>query len=218
MILDLIFPKICLSCNSPSEENIICDVCLSGVRLLAARDICSVCGVPFGSDNSIEQVTYGEHFCARCLAGSYCFTRARSVALYEGLLRDILHRFKYHGRLGLGGVLSRILAENYPSDLDEVDLMVPVPLHINKLRTREFNQSVVIAKDLASRISVPINPFALKRARDTKPQYEMGNETDRRKNVRNAFILADKSQADNKSILLFDDVFTTGSKIGRAHV
>ena len=213
MILDLIFPKICSCCNSLARENIICDLCLSNVRLIGGRKICVKCGLPFGLDNSIEHIRYDEHLCGKCLMGTYCFDRARSVALYEGWLREILHRFKYQGKLGLGRVLTRILAEHYPSDLDDIDLITAVPLYIGKLRTREFNQSIVIAQDLAKRLKVPFNAFALKKVRDTRPQYEMGNETERRRNVRGAFVVEDTRKVSGKSILLFDDVFTTGSTL-----
>jgi ComF family protein len=110
-------------------------------------------------------------------------------------------------------VLSRILLEHYPRDLDDIDLIVTVPLHISKLRTREFNQSIVMAKDLAKGIKVPFNPFVLKKVKDTKPQYEMGNETERRRNVRGAFIVEDTGRVSRKSILILDDVFTTGSTL-----
>lgn len=213
MILDLIFPRICFFCNSPSRENMICDVCLSNIRLISGREICSRCGLPFGADYSIKDVRYDEHHCGKCLNGRYYFNRARSVAFYEGWLREILHKFKYHGKLNLGRVLSRILVEHYPKDLDDIDLIVTVPLHISKLRTREFNQSVVMAIDLAKSIRVPFNPFVLKRVKNTKPQYEMGNENERRRNVRGAFIVEDTSKVSRRSILLLDDVFTTGSTL-----
>jgi ComF family protein len=213
MILDLIFPKICSSCNSPARENIICDVCLSNVRLIGGRKICSKCGHPFALADSIEDIRNDGHLCGKCLTGTYYFNRARSVAFYEGWLRETLHRFKYHGKLGLGRALSRILAEHYPTDLDDIDSIVTVPLHIDKLRTREFNQSIVMANDLAERIKVPLNAFALKKTKGTMAQYEMGNETERRRNVRGAFIVDDARKVSGKSILLLDDVFTTGSTL-----
>jgi ComF family protein len=213
MIFDLIFPRICSFCNTPSGESIICDVCLSNIRLISGRKMCSSCGLPFGSFDSIKDISHDEHFCGKCLTGRYYFNRARSVAVYEGWLREILHKFKYHGKLSLGRVLSRILVEHYPKDLDDIDLIVTVPLHISKLRKREFNQSVVMAKDLAKPLRVPFNPLALKKVKDTKPQYEMGNESERRKNVRGAFIIEEASGVSGKSILLLDDVFTTGSTL-----
>ena len=213
MLLDLIFPKVCSSCNSPARENLICDVCLSNVRLISGRKICSKCGHPFGLADPIEHNRYEKHFCGKCLAETYYFYRARSVAFYEGWLRESLHRFKYRGKLGLGRVFSRILAKYYPTELDEIDLMVTVPLHIGRLRSREFNQSIVMVKGLAKRIGVPFNAFALKRVKDTRPQYEMGNETERRRNVRGAFTVGDAEKVKGKSVLLLDDVFTTGSTL-----
>ena len=213
MILDLIFPKICSSCSSPVRGNLICDVCLSNVRLIGGRKICSKCGHPFELADSIEDIRYDEHLCGRCLTGTYYFYRARSVAFYEGWLREILHRFKYRGKLGLGRVLSRILAEHYPTDLDDIDLIVTVPLHIGKLRTREFNQSIVMVKGLVERIKVPFDAFALRKIKGTRAQYEMGNETERRRNVRGAFVVNDARKVSGKSILLLDDVFTTGSTL-----
>jgi ComF family protein len=213
MILDLIFPKICFSCNSPSRENVICDVCLSNVRMISGRNICSRCGLPFGLASRIGDLHYDEHLCGKCLTGRYYFKRARSVAFYEGCLREILHRFKYDGKLSLGRVLSRILADHYPGELDDIDLLVAVPLHISKLRTREFNQSIVMAQDLAKSIKVSFNAQALKKVKDTKPQYEMGNESERRRNVGGAFAVKDVSGVSGKSVLLLDDVFTTGSTL-----
>lgn len=213
MILDLIFPQICPSCTSPSIENLICDACLSSIRLIIGRKICTRCGFPLGLKSATGDFHYDEHLCGDCLTGRYYFDRARSVALYEGWLREILHRFKYDGKVRLGRVLARILAEHYPSELGDVDLILPIPLHIGKLRTREFNQSIVMAKDLAKSIRVPFNAFALKKVRDTKPQYEMGNERERRKNVMGAFVVEDTRRVRRKSILLVDDVFTTGSTL-----
>lgn len=213
MIFDLIFPRICSYCNSPARENLICDDCLSNVRLISGRKICSKCGHPFALADSNEDILYDEHLCGKCLKGTYYFCRARSVAFYEGWLREILHRFKYRGKLGLGRLLSRILAEHYPADLDDIDLIVTVPLHVGRLRAREFNQSIVMVKGLAERIEVPYSAFALKRIKDTRPQYEMGNETERRRNVRGAFIVGDPEKVYGKSVLLLDDIFTTGSTL-----
>ncbi len=213
MILDLIFPRICSSCSSPSGEAIVCDACLANIRLIANRKMCKKCGLPLGFDDAAGDFRHSEHLCGDCLTGKYYFYRARSVALYEGWLRDFLHRFKYHGKLGLGKALSRILADHYPGELGDVDLIVAVPLHVSKLRTREFNQSVVMAVELAKHVRVPFNACALRRVKDTKPQYEMGNETERRKNVLGAFVVENKKGVRGKSILLLDDVFTTGSTL-----
>ncbi|MEM7009310.1 MAG: hypothetical protein AAF462_09285 [Thermodesulfobacteriota bacterium] len=104
-----------------------------------------------------------------------------------------------------------ILFSNFPNDLDSFDTVVPVPLHIDKLRKREYNQSVILAQSVAKYKSVSCDLFGLKRIRDTRPQIEIANEGERRKNVKGAFSVSDSTVFKDKSVLLVDDVFTTGS-------
>jgi ComF family protein len=189
--------------------------------------VCSRCGVPFdiaespdtgvytdyGQPNVVSLYSSYRHICGRCLLGRFYFDKARSVALYDGLLRDMLHRFKYEGRLNLGEALSRILVDNLPNDLDGFDLVLPVPLHIEKLRKREYNQSVILGIGLATRLRIPLDPFTLRKIRETRPQFEIENEDERRRNVKGAFSVVDGRKIKKKSILLIDDVFTTGSTV-----
>ncbi len=98
-----------------------------------------------------------------------------------------------------------------PYGADDVDVIVPVPLHINKLRSREYNQSAVLAKNLAKSIGVKHDLFGLKKIRDTMPQFEIQKEEARRKNVKGAFSVTDPGAFSGKSVLVVDDVFTTGS-------
>jgi ComF family protein len=216
-MLDLVFPSVCLFCESVSERKTVCDICLSDIRFIKERVICLKCGVPFGftpehtHKSSMDSVS--GHLCGRCLLDEFYFHKARSVAFYEGLLRDILHKFKYEGKLNLGDVISDILIENFPNDLDEVDIIIPVPLHISKLRRREYNQSVVLGMNLAKHLKVSFNPFVLKKIRDTRPQVEIKNEDERRKNIKGAFSVVDSEKIRKRSVLLIDDVFTTGSTI-----
>jgi len=240
-MLDLIFPNTCPFCESVSKERSVCDACLANIRFIGEMAVCLRCGVPFDfaklpdrgvsalvgtglsvcpNDGQPQGVTPAvsvdstyEHLCGRCLLGVFYFDRARSVAFYDGLLRDMLHRFKYEGRLNLGEVLSRILVKNFPHDLDGFELIVPVPLHIEKLRKREYNQSVILGMGLARQLRVSLDPFILNKIRETMPQFEITNEDERRRNVKGAFSVADAWKIREKSILLIDDVFTTGSTI-----
>jgi ComF family protein len=154
-----------------------------------------------------------DHLCGRCLLGEFYFERARSCAFYDGLLRDILHRFKYERKLSLGGILSSILIESFPKDLDIPDLVIPVPLYIDRLRYRGYNQSVILGVNLAKHLRVSFDPFVLKRIRDTKPQFEITGEDEKRKNVKGAFSIENFEKIRGKTILLIDDVLTTGSTI-----
>lgn len=206
-MLDLIFPNICPFCGSVSKKGIVCGVCLSDIKFIEGESICPKCGVPFRADS------VPDHLCGRCLLDEFHFHKARSVAFYGGLLRDMLHKFKYHGKLNLEAVLSRILTENFPDELDAADVIIPVPLYIDRLRSREYNQSAILGMNLAKYLRVSFDPFTLKRTRDTEPQVEMKNDAERRKNVKRAFAVTNPDKIRKKSVLLIDDVFTTGSTI-----
>ncbi len=214
-VLDLVFPRLCPVCESVldrAEGSGLCGGCSSEIELLGERAQCVCCGTPFGYESWGDE--YGgddSHLCGKCIKGQYIFNKARSVAFYRGKLRELLHGFKYEGKLGLSEILSRVLVDNYPVDFEEIDLVVPVPLHITKLREREFNQSHILAKSVGRELGVPTDPFLLRKLRPTRPQFEIKNEAERKRNVRGAFEVSDKGRLDGRSVLLLDDVITTGS-------
>lgn len=220
MMLDLIFPEICSVCQTPfAGVHPVCGNCHSEMKFLREYSSCGKCGTPFGffSDENNEGADDGPpmsesgHLCGRCLRGSFSFETARSVVLYEGGIRDMIHEFKYEGRLGHEGFLSSLLIENFPFPRDGFDLIVPVPMHISKLRIREYNQSAVLAFRLARHSGIKCDLFTFKKIRDTRPQIEFRNEEERRRNVKGAFSVTSRGAFKGRSVLLVDDVFTTGS-------
>ncbi len=219
-MLDVIFPGLCFACESVSKNGWVCDLCLRDIKFLGDGFICSCCGVPFdlaeqpktNCYSSPENSTY-KHLCGRCLLGEFYFEKARSVAFYDGLLRDILHKFKYHGKLSAVGFLSAILIENFPEDLDPPDLVIPVPLFIDRLRKREYNQAVILGECIADYLGVPLDPFLLRRIRDTKPQFEIKGDKEKVENIKGAFSITDFDKIEGKAVLVVDDIFTTGSTL-----
>ncbi|KAB2832698.1 MAG: ComF family protein [Candidatus Dadabacteria bacterium] len=219
-MLDLIFPEACSVCDTPvSDKYPVCDSCTSEVKFVSDYSSCDRCGTPFGffsgdsqgaADTAPPPAASG-HLCGRCLRGGFSFDRARSVVIYEGMMRDMIHEFKYRGRLGLEGFLVSLMIERFPYPRDVFNVVVPVPMHITKLREREYNQSAVLAYGLARSLGVECGLRALRKIRDTRPQFELGNEEERRRNVRGAFSAAFPGAFKDKSVLLVDDVFTTGS-------
>ncbi|GIW46868.1 MAG: amidophosphoribosyltransferase [Deltaproteobacteria bacterium] len=206
-MLELVFPDLCPYCESPFRGRGFCSKCLKSIRFIKGS-VCLKCGVPFNSHSQ----TASHHLCGLCLSGNeFCFHRARSVAVYDGMLKEMLHKFKYNGRLSLGEPISQVFVEGFPSDFEPVDLVVPVPLHLNKLRKREYNQSLILGLKVAKFLGVCIDPFVIKREVDTKPQFEITNRSERLRNVRNAFRVVNTKKVKNKSVLVLDDVFTTGS-------
>jgi len=217
-MLDILFPKVCPSCRTTAlkSEN-LCSLCFSDVRFTDNWSFCQKCGIPFGFFSSEDEDDInlvqesGEHLCGKCIKGMFCFEKARSIAIYDGKIRDMIISFKYEGKLSIGDVLVDILTTNMPNDLDSFDSVVPVPLHIVKLRQREYNQSVILANGLAKYAGVNCDLFGMKRIRKTKPQIEITSEDERRSNVKGAFSVTEDHKFKGRSVLLVDDVFTTGS-------
>ncbi|MCH8028770.1 MAG: ComF family protein [Candidatus Dadabacteria bacterium] len=140
------------------------------------------------------------------------FRKARSVAIYDGVLKDMLIEFKFAGNLTLQAGLCNVMIENMSKDLSHSpDVVVPVPLHKKKLLDREFNQSVVLAGAVACRLRAPMDPFSLKRLRFTRPQFELPSALEKYKNVEGAFGVVNSNAFKGKAVLLVDDIITTGS-------
>ncbi|MEM4407890.1 MAG: phosphoribosyltransferase family protein [Candidatus Caldarchaeum sp.] len=127
---------------------------------------------------------------------------------YEGLVRELIAEFKFRSNFSAGDALSYLLSANLPDDLPPCDVVVPVPLHPSRLRQRGFNQSAILGRAVAKTLNIPSNPFLLERVRNTRPQFELETEEDRRGNVRGAFRA---SPLRGKKVLLVDDVLTSGA-------
>jgi len=143
------------------------------------------------------------------------FGKARACVIYDAKsgkhpFNAVLHRYKYARDVSLAVPLSRLLTERAPLDPAAYDLIVPVPLHIDRLRWRGFNQAQLLAAPLARRAGVPIDAFVLERVRATQPQVELNN-VERRRNVVRAFRVAEPERVRRRRILLVDDVYTTGA-------
>jgi len=217
-MLDLIFPDSCSVCSRPVQgEGFLCSSCVREIKYLDDLPQCTVCGTPFGYFDSVDEranetgSASAAHLCGKCVRGEFTFEKARSVAFYDGKLRDMIHEFKYEGGLRHEAFFTEMIVERFPYEAGEFDAVVPVPLHLSKLRAREYNQSSVIAQNLASRTGMEYDLFVLRKTRETRPQFELKSERDRRRNVRGAFSVTVEDAYRDKSLLLVDDVFTTGA-------
>jgi ComF family protein len=129
-------------------------------------------------------------------------------------LRQVVQKFKYGRKVSLGKPLGRLLARGCQEFLGEyeIDLIVPVPLHPKRLRWRGFNQSWLLARQVGRAYGIPMDPFVLQRSRATPPQTQL-TEEERRKNMRGAFALRTGASVAEKSVLLVDDVYTSGATV-----
>jgi len=150
--------------------------------------------------------------CPRCAGGPRAFAKARAFGVYDGALREHLHRVKYLGDRpaaeALGLVLARWVREG--RELGPADLVVPVPLHPLRLRERGFNQADLLAAAVARALGRPVNPAALVRTRPTRAQSQLPVEA-REANVRGAFAVPHPAAVRARRVLLVDDVLTTGA-------
>jgi ComF family protein len=122
-----------------------------------------------------------------------------------------LQRFKYGRDVTLAPVLGALLVERCPLPVDH-DLLIPVPLDLERLRWRGFNQALALGRILAARRHRPLHPMALRRCRITPPQVGL-NEAERRRNIAGAFAVRDRAAVRGRTILLVDDVMTTGATV-----
>ncbi len=146
--------------------------------------------------------------CELCRRGLRAFDAAYSFGSYEGVLRELIHLFKYARIRPLAGPLGEFLAGAIPRD-QTFDAVVPVPLHWRRRWQRGFNQSALLARAIAKRYGIPLRA-ALGRTRATPTQAGLTNAR-RRSNVSGAFRVVGKAQVANRRILLVDDVMTTGA-------
>jgi len=210
-ILDLVFPPRCTLCGEADTRGPICPTCWAKARPIPGP-VCIRCGIPIASGEEGGGVPV--YRCQACRQKSWAFDRARSGYIFEGPVRDAIHLLKYQGRIGIGTWLGKRMAEVCGPSGDGYGecLLVPVPLNPERLREREFNQSLILAKSLAKAFSLPLRPLLLERKGGSTPQVGLSPE-DRWANVRGAFAVRSDEVVRGKGVILVDDVFTTGATV-----
>ena len=145
------------------------------------------------------------------------FDRARSVLMYDGLGRALVHKFKYWDRHDLALAMARMMALAGRDLVADADIIIPVPLHWTRLMSRRFNQAALLASTLSKITGKPYDPNILKRRKRTKPQYGL-TRPERQTNLQGA-LAVDKIlyyKIEGKRVLLIDDVMTTSSTANAA--
>ena len=207
-LADIIFPPRCLTCDTTINHNenlSICPSCFSKIKFIKSP-LCVCCGIPFSvADES-------NHLCGNCLISKPSFSFARAVGYYETTFLEAIHKFKYQGKITIGKMMGRLMAGyDYPFfSISEFTLIIPVPLHAKRLRERGFNQSMILAREIAKRFLIPLDFLILKRYIHTASQIHLGKK-EREANVRGAFEVTYPEKISDKKIILVDDVYTTGT-------
>ncbi len=194
---EMLLTQDCLLCADVSERDILCHACAAELPRLP-QERCPCCALP----------TPNGEICGRCLANPPHYDSTQSAFAYDFPLDKLVQSFKYGHQLALAGFLGQQIAALAGGI--EADLIIPLPLHPNRLRERGFNQALELARPVSRATSLPIDTGSCKRVRHTPAQAELPWR-ERVKNIRGAFhCTADFS---GKRLLLIDDVMTTGASI-----
>jgi ComF family protein len=182
----------------------VCPACLRKPTAFIAEYFCRDCRTPFQNRFPLDE----DGRCSLCRLGLNGFDAAYCFGAFEAELRELIHVFKYGRVQTLAGPLGRFLALALPR-AEEFDVVVPMPLYWTRRWTRGFNQSELLAREIARRASVPVRKV-VRRAKPTTPQAGLTNAK-RRANVRGAFQVRRPERVAGLRILLVDDVMTTGA-------
>ena len=191
--LELVYPRSCCVCGSsigPSESASLCATCHKRIR-------------------------YNKPLLtASAKRAGYYFDRVHSVAAYEGVMRECIHKFKYNGMLSVEKLFVELMTDYAGKYIDKnlFDFIIPVPLYRTKLRERSFNQAAILANFVSRKLKIPCINNNLIRIRAGKPQIDL-LKRERLKNIKGVFKLKRPLLLNDKSVLLIDDVFTTGATL-----
>lgn len=210
--LDILLPPCCPVCHQRyygDEPLHICPDCLEKLPLIGDA-FCSICGIPFVAGDK-------PHPCSRCIKNPPPYSAARAAFMHAGDIKELIHRFKYNGDTRLRRSLGLLTAEKLAKFAKEssADLIVPIPLHNKRLKNRGFNQALLLAEIFSKAWQIPLQRHLIKRTRLTVPQVELGRKQ-RLSNLHDAFMVADQRLVAGKTIMLVDDVTTTGSTLWEA--
>lgn len=203
----VVLPPCCPLCKEESvpRPGSFCPTCSAGIRTVESPR-CPRCALPYTGD------TPHDHLCEECLRRKPPYERVLAGAHYEGPLREAIHRFKYRGVIGLEQALASFVCERFAGEIRDFspDLLIPVPLHVSRLRQRTYNQALLLARRLGQRLSIPTEGRLLQRTRATDSQQQL-SARGRRANLRGAF--AGSGELAQRRLLLIDDVMTTGATV-----
>ena len=198
----LLWPSRCLVCEEAGLDGMdLCGACERALPRMGAA--CRGCALPLPVGG----------VCGACLRLTSPLQEVHAACLYAAPLDRLLPRFKFHDDLAAGRLLSQLMSESFAA-LPRPDVLVPVPLHLGRLRSRGYDQALELARPLARALDIPLRTRWLVRRRATAPQSER-DAMARRRNMRNAFAVREGACVA-AHVTLIDDVMTTGATLRAA--
>lgn len=209
-LLHVMFPTACAVCQQALWEDPVpyfCRQCWGTLKPIPPP-VCPRCGGPFAP---IALEHSPSHECGPCRTRPSALTKTWSLFPYQTPLKEAIALFKYRGKLSMAKPLTLALIDALP-ELPALDGIISVPLHPQRLRQREYNQSLLMADRLSRHMHIPLMLGCLLRNRPTQSQTSLSKK-ERLLNVRGAFSVTKPACIQGKRLLLVDDVFTTGTTL-----
>lgn len=204
--MDFLLPPLCIGCDQTVTENqTLCASCWQEIDFIVPP-CCLQCGLPF--DFEVD----GEALCGQCHAEPPSYERARSAFIYNDASKGIILRLKHADQIHPAPALAKWMARAGKELLEDVDMIMPVPLHRWRLLKRRYNQSALLAGVIGKHTGINVVMDGLVRTKPTPSQGRM-NRKQRYKNVKNAFSVRPGVQVKGQKILLIDDVMTSGATV-----
>lgn len=203
----LLYPKHCLFCDEIltfANKGNFCEKCSLECQWLT-KELCNHCGKPLEKNRA-------DH-CYDCSKLKHHFTAGRALWLYQEGVKNAIKRYKFEGRHSMHKAFTDELFHFYEEHIGwQIDLITSVPLHLDKLRKRGYNQAALISNRLGKLLQIRTNDSLLKRTKKTLAQKELA-DAERILNVKDAFVLNKQGSVEGLNILVVDDIFTTGATI-----
>lgn len=202
---NILFPRDikCLVCKEELSHNTlysICDKCMDSLPFIRGK-ICLRCGQPLSNE---------ANYCLRCKNNKFEFKANRSVFTYRGAIRKLIKNLKYDNMKYLAKTFSNFIASEIMNYSVNFDMVVPVPLSERRRKIRGYNQAYLLCKSLQDKLHFDVREDVLIKIKHTPSQAYLSVE-ERRKNLEGSFKVVDKSFVKGKTILIVDDIYTTGS-------
>lgn len=210
-LLDLLYREkdICFVCGDhiPGLSGHICADCRDELSFVGLKR-CSICGISLRAYRDDKL-----YLCRDCEVRPKHFEKAVAPLEYSGLSRKLIRDFKYHDELHYKKMFGELMVQEIlDSDMENADLVLGVPLSLKKENKRGYNQAKLLSDYISKKLGIKSGEGLLLRDKDTKVQNELGKEQ-RMKNLKNAFVVASPDKIKGKSILLIDDIYTTGATV-----
>lgn len=207
-VIDYILPPRCLSCKELAfGADGFCAPCFNKLNFITMPQ-CQICGYALAiliAENMI---------CGKCSFEKPVYDKARSLLKFDQNIQKLIHNFKYYDNTSAAEIFAKLIYTKYKTELFDIDYIIPVPMHKLKRLLRMYNQAQILAKELSVISNKPLRSDILIKTKFTRSQARL-SKIERQRNLTGSMKAASNINLKNKSVLIVDDVMTTGSTVSK---